>query len=93
MDETTESTYYSVVFTFTHDVIVERFSSQGITESCFINSTLFTRVVKFECASINYDNFYEVEFKGLINLSNGTFPLQFIVTFGTEHPATKEITG
>ena len=84
---------YSVVFNFTHDVLIEMISSQGNTESCFINSTLFTNFVKFECTDINFDNFYEVEFNGQINLSNGTFPLKFIVTFGTEYQAAESITG
>ena len=79
-----ENMSYSVVFLCTHDISIQNFSGQGIREFCFINSTNFTKAVKFECNNISYNDFYEVEFNGLISLSTDTFPLKFMVTFGTE---------
>ena len=83
-NESVENMSYSVVFLSTHDISIQNFSDQGIREFCFINSTNFTKAVKFECNNISYNDFYEVEFNGLISLSTDTFPLKFMVTFGTE---------
>ena len=83
-NESVENMTYSTLFTFTHDVVIDTFGGQGITDNCFLNTTLFSKASKFECTNINYDNFYVVEFNATITLSNEAFPLQFSITFGTE---------
>ena len=87
------NTTYSTMFNFTHDVMIDKFVSNENTVSCFLNSTLSTKAVKFECTDINYDNFYMVEFNGMINLSNDTFPIIFVITFGTEQELPIPTTG
>ena len=85
--------FYSAIFSFTHDVVIDAFGGQRIADNCFLNSNLSTKVVKFECMNIDYDSFYVAEFNGTISLSYDAFLLNFIITFGTEQQATTRSTG
>ena len=92
-NESVEKMTYSAIFNFTHDVVIDAFGGQRITDNCFLNTALSKKAVKFQCMNIDYNNFYVVEFNGTITLSTNTFPLNFIITFGKEQQASNTITG
>ena len=93
LDESVSGVHFLVTVTFSHDVIVQSIGTLENQESCSINSTQYSKAAKIVCTNLNYDTSYTLLFQGVVNFTDATIPLEFILGFITNTSGNEQITG